>query len=217
MSTRFVAALLGLVTTAFVLTGPTSAVAQSDQGDVFGDLVHIKRDAITGQPILQERWVEMEGGALGWDYCPIPVDSAGVEIPFAPLSCDPDPAQASRLVEVDYFGRLSAARTKERNQRMHFDEVIVNINGADLVDVDEGRRAAREAEALAEMQRATRNYAKRQVTWFRREPTAEWVTVRGDEWVDSLAASIVARLAAAAAATGRPRGDGPVATVGSGG
>jgi tRNA dimethylallyltransferase len=76
---------------------------------------------------------------------------------------------------------------------------------------------ATEAEALAEMQRATRNYAKRQVTWFRREPTAEWVTVRGDEWVDSLAASIVARLAAAAAATGRPRGDGPVATVGSGG
>ncbi len=140
MSKRFVAALLGIVTTAFVLTGPTSAVAQSDTGDLLGDLVHIKRDATTGQPILQERWVEFPGGTLGWDYCPIPIDIDGVEIPFAPLSCDPDPAQASRLVEVNYFGRLSGGRTKERNQRMHFDEVIVNINGADLVDVDEGGR-----------------------------------------------------------------------------
>jgi tRNA dimethylallyltransferase len=76
---------------------------------------------------------------------------------------------------------------------------------------------ATEAAALAEMQRATRNYAKRQVTWFRREPTAEWVTVRGDDWVDSLAASIVARLAGAAAGADRPQGDGPAATAGSGG
>jgi tRNA dimethylallyltransferase len=74
---------------------------------------------------------------------------------------------------------------------------------------------ATDAEALAEMQRATRNYAKRQVTWFRREPTAEWVTVRGDDWVDSLAAAIAARLANAAAGAGRPRGDGPAVTVGS--
>jgi tRNA dimethylallyltransferase len=52
-----------------------------------------------------------------------------------------------------------------------------------------------EAEALAEMQRATRNYAKRQVTWFRREPAAEWVTVQGDAWVEPLAAAVLARLA----------------------
>jgi len=51
-----------------------------------------------------------------------------------------------------------------------------------------------ETEALAEMQRATRNYAKRQVTWFRREPTAEWVMVAGDDWVDPLASSILDRL-----------------------
>jgi tRNA dimethylallyltransferase len=70
-----------------------------------------------------------------------------------------------------------------------------------------------EAEALAEMQRATRNYAKRQVTWFRREPTAEWVTVRGDDWVDPLAATIVARLAGAAAGPERSSDDGPAATA----
>ena len=66
---------------------------------------------------------------------------------------------------------------------------------------------ATEAEALAEMQRATRNYAKRQVTWFRREPTAEWVTVRGDDWVDPLAAAIVARLTGAGTGPERSSGD----------
>ena len=45
-------------------------------GDVFGDLVHIKRDDVTGQPILAMRWVEMpaEVPGYGWGYCPIPVD-----------------------------------------------------------------------------------------------------------------------------------------------
>ncbi len=50
-----------------------------------------------------------------------------------------------------------------------------------------------EAEALAEMQRATRNYAKRQMTWFRREPAAEWITVRGADWVEPLATALLAR------------------------
>ncbi len=51
-----------------------------------------------------------------------------------------------------------------------------------------------EAEASTAMQRATRNYARRQLTWFRREPAAEWVTVRGWDWVEPLAEKIVARL-----------------------
>lgn len=56
----------------------------------------------------------------------------------------------------------------------------------------QGRRSA--AEALAEMQRATRNYARRQLTWFRREPAALWVMVRGWEWVEPLAERLLARL-----------------------
>jgi hypothetical protein len=109
-------------------------------GDLFGDLIHIKRNAITGQPILQKRLIEMPGDVVDWGYCPIPVDAAGLEIPFAPLSCDPDPAFTSSLIEVDYFGRLSAGRTKERNQRMHFDEVIVTIKEADVVQLDAANR-----------------------------------------------------------------------------
>lgn len=94
-------------------------------GDVLGDLIHIKRLPATGQPILQKRWVELKQDTFGWDYCPIPVNGAGEEIGFADLSCDA--ADLTKVVEVNYFGRLSGGRTKERNSRMHFDEVISSI------------------------------------------------------------------------------------------
>jgi len=112
-------------------------------GDVFGDLIHILRDFDTGQPLLAKRWVELpaEAPGYGWGYCPIAVydDEAGIqqEIPFLPYSCDFDlldeygePILA--VEEVDYFGRLNGGRTKERNNRMHFDEVISNIKREDV-------------------------------------------------------------------------------------
>ncbi len=139
MGTRLLSVLAGLAMT-WTLTLPGLAMAQSNTGDLLGDLVHIKRDATTGQPILQKRWVDLSAGVLGWAYCPIPIDVNGAEIPFAPLSCEADPAELSRLVEVDYFGRLSASRTKEANQRMHFDETITNIKLASIVTVDEAGR-----------------------------------------------------------------------------
>ena len=129
-------ALAGLL----VLANAGFAQEDSGSGDLFGDLIHIRRDAVTGQPILQKRLVELQQDQTGWSYCPIPVDAAGNEIPFAPLSCDPDPAYLDQLVAVDYFGRLSGGRTKEQNQRMHFDEVISNIKLAEIVDTDEAGR-----------------------------------------------------------------------------
>ena len=36
-------------------------------------------------------------------------------------------------------------------------------------------------QALSEAQRNTRRYAKRQITWFRKEPAVEWLTGFGDE------------------------------------
>ena len=111
-------------------------------GDVLGDLIHIKRDAATGQPILAQRYVEMpkELPGYGWGYCPIAVDSSGNELGFAPLTCDVAAADLARIVEVDYFGRLSGGRTKERNSRMHLDEVISNIKMAGGVRLDETGR-----------------------------------------------------------------------------
>ncbi len=128
---------------AALLAAPMPTSAQdtgTHTGDVFGDLVHIKRDPGTGQPILQKRWVALPEDEFGWAYCPIPVDATGAEIPFAADSCDPDPAYVDAVVEVDYFGRLSGGRTKERNQRMHFDEVIDNIKAAEALDLDEAGR-----------------------------------------------------------------------------
>jgi tRNA dimethylallyltransferase len=54
--------------------------------------------------------------------------------------------------------------------------------------------------ALLAMQRATRAYAKRQLTWFRREPAATWVPVTGRSWVEPLAGEVLRRLAGEEAA-----------------
>jgi len=99
-------------------------------GDVFGDLVHVLREADTGQPILQKRTIE-DKGQIVEGYCPIPISrSTGGEIGFMDNSCDVlDPDD---VIEVDYFGRLSGGRTKERNSRMHFDEVISSIKDPDV-------------------------------------------------------------------------------------
>ena len=47
------------------------------------------------------------------------------------------------------------------------------------VQVLRGERS--EADALAEAQQAHRNYAKRQMTWFRKEPQVHWLKGFGDE------------------------------------
>ncbi len=132
--------LLAVTCLAALGINSSPAVAQSGTGDVFGDLVHILRDPTTGQPILAQRWVELPGPVTGygWGYCPVAVDVNGAEIGFIPYTCDPiDP---TAVVDVDYFGRLNAGRTKERNHRMHFDEVISNIKLADWVDAEGSAR-----------------------------------------------------------------------------
>lgn len=105
------------------------AGGSTGHADLFGDLVHVKRvtePGVTGQPILEMRWVEHPMDARGWRFCPIPLDETGAGIGFAVESCDT--LNPLAVVEVDYFGRLSAGRTRERNIRMHFDEVIDTIN-----------------------------------------------------------------------------------------
>jgi hypothetical protein len=130
---------------------PLAAIGQEDHGsggggsgcgDLFGDLIHILRSD-EGQPILAQRWVELpaEVPGYGWGYCPIAVTGADKqELPFVPYSCDVDPAFVEDVEEVDYFGRLNGGRTKERNNRMHFDEVISNIKAAHMVKKDPAGR-----------------------------------------------------------------------------
>jgi tRNA dimethylallyltransferase len=56
------------------------------------------------------------------------------------------------------------------------------------------------AEAQRDLVRATRQYAKRQLTWFRREPAAEWITVSGAAWLEPLVEQLAARLTTSAQA-----------------
>ncbi|NJL28988.1 MAG: hypothetical protein HC897_14420 [Thermoanaerobaculia bacterium] len=110
--------------------GPFEA---SGCGDVFGDLIHVARRPSSGQPILAKRWVELPAAAAGygWGYCPIALDVFGQELGFVPYSCDV--ADPTAVVEVDYFGRLSGGRTKERNNRMHLDEVVTTLKSAGFI------------------------------------------------------------------------------------
>ena len=51
-----------------------------------------------------------------------------------------------------------------------------------------------EAEAIAAAQQGHRNYAKRQMTWFRREPDVHWLRgFGGEKEVQNQAESLVAR------------------------
>jgi tRNA dimethylallyltransferase len=43
------------------------------------------------------------------------------------------------------------------------------------------RGEATEPQAIAAAQQGHRNYAKRQLTWFRREPDVHWIERFGDE------------------------------------
>jgi hypothetical protein len=134
---------LGL--TLVLMAAPALALAQdaghgesggSGCGDVLGDLVEILRDEATGQPILEMRSVLAEQDQSVTAFCPIALDKDGNELPFLVDSCDP----VGEVVAVDYFGRLSGGRTKERNSRMHFDEVISSIKDSGYVNRDETGR-----------------------------------------------------------------------------
>ena len=61
-----------------------------------------------------------------------------------------------------------------------------------FVEVALGRLAP--AAALALMQRDTVRYARRQLTWFTREPDIEWIDVEAAGGVEAVAAAIEARL-----------------------
>jgi tRNA dimethylallyltransferase len=52
------------------------------------------------------------------------------------------------------------------------------------------RGEATESEAIAATSQAHRNYAKRQLTWFRREPEVRWLAGFGDD--PSIAAQAIA-------------------------
>jgi tRNA dimethylallyltransferase len=65
------------------------------------------------------------------------------------------------------------------------------IGYRELRDVLEGKRSLEEAQAC--IQQATRNYAKRQMTWFRKESGVHWLEGFGDDRANQIAASALLR------------------------
>jgi len=77
-----------------------------------------------------------------------------------------------------------------------YDETLPALQGIgyrDLVGVIRGRVSVEEA--LRTMQRDTVRYAKRQLTWFRREPDIEWIDVEGEGGPSGVAALVEERVA----------------------
>ena len=59
------------------------------------------------------------------------------------------------------------------------------VKALDSLGYRQALRVLRESwsvdEAVSAAQQGHRNYAKRQLTWFRREPEVHWITAFGDE------------------------------------
>jgi tRNA dimethylallyltransferase len=76
------------------------------------------------------------------------------------------------------------------------DETLPALQGIGYRDfVRVVRDHASPAAALSAMQRDTVRYAKRQLTWFRREPDVEWIDVEGEGGPSGVAALVEGRLA----------------------
>jgi len=69
---------------------------------------------------------------------------------------------------------------------------LQGIGYRQFVEVAQGRLDRRSA--LEQMQRETVRYAKRQVTWFAREPDVEWIDVGAAGGAEAVAATIEARV-----------------------
>lgn len=83
----------------------------------------------------------------------------------------------------------------ERLLQRGYDESLPAMHGIgyrDFVRVVRGK--TREEDALRAMQRDTVRYAKRQVTWFRREPGIEWIDIEREGGPERVAAFVEGRL-----------------------
>jgi tRNA dimethylallyltransferase len=88
------------------------------------------------------------------------------------------------------------AREVEGLLERGYDESLPAMQGIgyrDFASVARGKISTEEA--LRAMQRDTVRYAKRQMTWFRREPDLEWIDVEREGGPDGVAALVEGRLA----------------------
>jgi tRNA dimethylallyltransferase len=128
----------------------------------------------------QVRWRALDG--------PWRVTYVGLTLERAVLACRLA-ARAAAMVEA---GLLDEVRGLLRRG---YDAALPALQGIGYRQfVEVARGALDPARALALMQRDTVRYAKRQMTWFAREPGIEWVDVAAAGSSDGVAAVIEAKL-----------------------
>lgn len=132
--------------------------------------------ALTGRPIsalqrehaFRQRAVAMRTLAPAWERAELyaRIDARCVAMLDAGLV-----DEVRRLLAAGYDPGLSSLRSPG------YREIIACLRGECTVD-----------RALADMQKATRNLAKRQLTWFRNDPETEWLPPGAEAFVAAAAA-----------------------------
>ncbi|MDP9324925.1 MAG: hypothetical protein M3O87_00115, partial [Candidatus Dormibacteraeota bacterium] len=121
---------------------------------------------------------------------PIPAIKVGLTAPREVLFQWID-ARVDRLLERGWreeVERLLARGIDPRRQ------AFSGIGVAEMADVVQGRMALDEARAVISSK--TRNYAKRQLTWFRADPEIEWIdmtAIGGSDIVDRVSTMLAKR------------------------
>src|SRR5207248_2991327 len=137
---------------------------------------------------------------------PVVVGGTGLYIRALVRGLDPAPAAdpafrrelssvAQREGRVALHRRLAVA-APEVARRLHPNDEVRVVRALEIVRAGGGvaQGALAPAEALRLMQRDTVRYAKRQWTWFQREPDVEWIDVGGEGAIEGAARRIEARL-----------------------
>jgi tRNA dimethylallyltransferase len=142
---------------------------------------------------------------LAWDAAPAEFDAIAIGLTMT------RPALTARLeARAAAMARAGLAEEVEALLARGYDPALSALQGIgyrEFVRVVRGELDG--ATAVRLMQRDTVRYAKRQGTWFAREPDIEWLDVTGEQDVTRIAAKIEARLGRSGVPSrGAPMGKG---------
>lgn len=115
----------------------------------------------------------------------------GAPLLYLGLTMDREPLVARLRARCAAMVAAGLAAEVEQLLQRGYDESLPAMHGIgyrDFVRVVRGRTS--EEDALRTMQRDTVRYAKRQMTWFRREPDIEWIDIEREGGPERVAAFV---------------------------
>jgi tRNA dimethylallyltransferase len=141
--------------------------------------------ALSSRQTLSESWKSGRDPLRGFRILRIGLNAVTPAASAVSLRRNPDPARQALYDRIN----TRAARMFEAGLVEETRQLIEKYGESPRVFDALGYRQARavlrgetnEAEAIAAAQQGHRNYAKRQYTWFRREPEVHWLNGFGDD------------------------------------